>query len=292
MTHAPFTAFVAPARRRPQIWRVLLGCVVVVAVMALWGGASFGVLVWAFGMPGALDWLAGLAEPTTPAVTLLLLSTFFGMALGTIAAAKLLHGRGLASLIGPGRAALRDFGIATGVVAVFYAGSIGLWSVTATPEPNLPPGLWAMVLPVAIVLIVVQTGAEELLFRGYLMQQIAARFGIRALSYIVPSAIFGLLHLDPATMGGNAWVIVASTTLVGLIAADLTYVSGTLGAAWGLHFANNVAALTVVATKGTITGLSLYLTPYAADDLSPYLLGVDAVVLLAVWLVLRRLLRR
>lgn len=292
MSNQPFAAYVAPARRRPQIWRVLVGLVMVVVGMIAWLGILFGALALVLGTADALDWLGRLAAPVTPARALLLLSSFVGMGLGTVLAAKLVHRRRPGTLIGPGRRASRDFVISAGVVAGIYGISLAVWSGAATPEPNLPVPVWIAVLPLALLGIWVQTGAEELLFRGYLMQQVAARFGSRWLAYLLPSAIFGLLHLDPATMGTNAWPIVASTALVGLLAADLTYVTGTLGAAWGLHFANNVAALTLVATKGTITGLALYVTPYRAETLSPLVLVFDAAMLVAVWLVLRRLLRR
>lgn len=292
MIDHPFAAYTAPARHRPQIWRVLLGLVVVVVAMIAWLGIVFGSLVLMLGRAGAFDWLARIVEPVAPAATLLLLSSFIGMALGTVLAARLLHRRGPSTLIGPGGRAARDFAIAAGIVAAIYGVSLAVWSGNTPPESNLPVPVWAAFLPAAILGILIQTGAEELLFRGYLMQQVAARFASRWLAYLLPSAIFGLLHLDPATMGTNAWPIVASTMLVGLIAADLTYVTGSLGAAWGLHFANNVAALTLVATKGTITGLALYVTPYRAENLSPLVLVLDAAMLLAVWLVLRRVLRR
>ena len=292
MIDQPFAAYTAPARHRPQIWRVLAGLVVVVVTMIAWLGVVFGALALLFGTTSALDWLGRLTIPVTPAPALLLLSSFVGMGLGTVLAARLLHRRGAGTLIGPRGRATRDFAIAIGVVVAVYGISLAVWSGGAPPQPNLPPPVWLAFLPVALLGIFIQTGAEELLFRGYLMQQVAARSNSRWLAYLLPSAIFGLLHLDPATMGTNAWPIVVSTTLVGLIAADLTWVTGSLGAAWGLHFANNVAALTVVATKGTITGLALYVTPYPADSLSPLVLVIDAAMLVAIWLVLRRVLRR
>ena len=292
MTDRPFAAYMAPARHRPQIWRVLVGLVVVVLAMIVWLGIVFGCLALGLGTAGAFDWLGRMVLAVTPAATLLLLSSFVGMAMGTVFAALLLHRRGPGTLIGPRGRAVHDFATAAGVVAAIYGVSLAVWSGGAPPEPNLPVPMWLSFLPAALLGILIQTGAEELLFRGYLMQQVAARFASRWLAYLLPSVIFGLLHLDPATMGTNAWPIVASTTLVGLIAADLTFVTGSLGAAWGLHFANNVAALTLIATKGTITGLALYVTPYRAENLSPLVLVVDAAMLLAVWLVLRRVLRR
>jgi uncharacterized protein len=49
---------------------------------------------------------------------------------------------------------------------------------------------------------------------------------------------------------------VGAAATFGLIAADLTARTGSIGAAWGFHFANNTMAITILATDGTITGLS------------------------------------
>jgi hypothetical protein len=69
--------------------------------------------------------------------------------------------------------------------------------------------LWASFLPLALVGVLVQTGAEEVLFRGYLQQQLAARFASPLAWMVLPSVIFALLHYQPELMGENAWLMVA-----------------------------------------------------------------------------------
>jgi len=216
------------------------------------------------------------------------------MALAPVAAARMLHGRGPGTLFGPRGRLLRDFGRAVLVVVVLYTFSLLALSQGMPPEPNLAPRLWATLLPLSVGLVLIQTGAEELIFRGYLMQQIAARVPWRLAYLVIPSVIFGALHYDPTTAGDNAWLIALSATAFGLAAADLTYATGSLGAAWGLHFANNCAALLIVATKGTITGLALYVTPYAADDLevTSTLVVMDLAGVVVIWGLLRWWLRR
>jgi membrane protease YdiL (CAAX protease family) len=150
-----------------------------------------------------------------------------------------------------------------------------------------------MLLPLALLGVAVQTGAEELVFRGYLQQQLAARFRSPLIWMLVPSLAFGAAHYDPATSGGNLWLIVLATGAFGLAAADLTARSGSLGAAWGFHFANNVAALLVIAVKGTIPGLALFTTPYdATDPVMRGLVVIDIVTLAVAWLLVRRALSR
>ncbi|SFH09392.1 hypothetical protein SAMN04488020_106221 [Palleronia marisminoris] len=288
-----FKAFIAPARRKPALWRLALGIVLMVAVIVAWGAALLGGVYLLDGGTAVRAALRSMVTPEAPAGTLLLLATFIGMAAAPVIAARLLHGRGTASLIGPRVRAARHFGWAVALVAMVYMASLLLFGLGAPPEPNLTPDLWAKLLPLALVLVLIQTGAEELIFRGYLLQQLAARFPLRVVWLVLPAVVFGALHYDPVTAGDNALLIAGSAAAFGLAAADLTARTGSLGAAWGLHFANNVAALLIVATKGTITGLALYVTPYAADDveLTGTLIAADSAVLVAIWAILRWRLR-
>jgi len=141
----------------------------------------------------------------------------------------------------------------------------------------------------ALVALAIQTGAEELVFRGYLQQQLAARFASPVVWALLPSVGFGMLHYDPATLGANAWLVVGATGLFGLIAADLTARSGTLGMAWGLHFANNFVALALIAPLGDLSGLALFRVPFAMDDtgLMRLALAFDVAMLCTVWALAR-----
>lgn len=288
-----FDAFVAPARERPQIWRLVLGCIVLVLVALLWIVGSFAAIWLRADADTAMETVAALVQPDTPAATMLLLSTFIGMALAPWIAVRLLHRRSLASLFGPRGRVLRHFGAAVLAVTGLYAASLLLWFTGFEAVPNLSPALWLSLLPLSVPLILVQTGAEEMIFRGYLMQQIAARIPWRVAYMVAPSVLFGALHYDPTTAGANALAVAGGAGLFGLVAADLTRVTGSLGAAWGLHFANNTLAILLVSTQGTITGLSLYVTPYAADDaaLTLPLILADMAVLVAIWALLRWRLR-
>ena len=122
----------------------------------------------------------------------------------------------------------------------------------------------------------------------------AARFRSPVVWLILPALAFGAVHFDPGTAGGNVWIVVAAAALFGLAAGDLTARTGSLGAAWGFHFANNAVAILFISTKGTITGLSLMQTPYGADntDVARLLMFGDLALLLIAWALLRRLLRR
>jgi membrane protease YdiL (CAAX protease family) len=217
------------------------------------------------------------------------------MLFGGLLVARLFHKRGWAAIFGPRLLAgflpamLITFAIGFAAALVAFGGG------TITPVPNTPPTLWLTFLLPALVMLLIQTGAEEVLFRGYLQGQLAARFRSPIVWMVIPSLLFGALHVDPVSVlesgsfAPNDHLIFAATALVGLITADLTRVTGGLGAAWGLHFANNVQALLVVSLPDILSGLSLYLTPFGKDDTDvlPMLMLQDMVLLVIIWAAIR-----
>lgn len=292
MPRPAFRAFIGPATARPQLWRLLLGLIVAALIYAAVCVAVLAPAVLRQPATDAGDTLASLVEARTPGATLLLLATFAGMALGVMVAARFLHGRRPGTLIGPASRALRDFVTAVTVVGAVYAVAVLVWAWRYDSLPGLDLGTWLPLLPLAVAGLLIQTGAEEMLFRGYLVQQLAARFRSPLIWALLPGVVFGLLHFDPVTAGGNAWLAVGAATAFGLVATDLTVVTGSLGAAWGFHFANNALAVLLLATKGTITGLALRRTPYGVDaeDGSRWLILGDIGLLVVAWLILRRIL--
>lgn len=288
-----FARFIAPARRYPQAWRLLLGLVLTAVVYAL--GVAQLILLALLVTGGEFQvFLTTLTTPKTPGNVLFLLSTFLPMMIGVFTAAAVLHNRGPGTLIGPAAKVLREGGIAVAVMAVVLGLGAALFWLSYTPLPGLPFATWAVLLPLGLLGLLIQTGTEEIVFRGYLQQQLAARYKSRVIWMVAPALIFGAIHYNPAYGQGAAFYAMGAAALFGLVAADLTARSGSLGPAWGMHFANNVFAVLILATQDTIEGLALFRTPYslAEDALSPAVMVADAAMLILTWLVIRRLIRR
>jgi membrane protease YdiL (CAAX protease family) len=294
-----FEAFIAPARAYPAIWRILIATITGVAVYAL--GAA--MVLW-FGikpLSGFFPDLVGLdvytllyANGGSPGQMVIILATFIPMGLAAFAMAAW-HWRGPVSLFGIREGFLRNFIIAIAILAAANVVFVVVERVLGTSEylPNLALGDWAKHLIWALPLLFIQTTSEELVFRGYFQQQLAARFQNPIIWMILPSLLFGLGHFDDTIDLTLALLIVFATTLFGVIAADLTRVTGSLAAAMGLHFANNFVALLLVGVPGELSGLALYHAPFTMDD-TPILLNyilLDIAVLVAIWAVLRRALR-
>lgn len=291
----PHDRFIAPARAHPQLWRLLVG-LAVIAASVLAGTVVVVLSAWMMLGRGQsfTGWIETVFTPDSAIGTLIMLYCFLGFFVGPMLAARWLHRRAPHTLFGPAARTLRDFAAAFVTVGILMAASLAIWSAGYDAVPNLEPSRWLTLLPFVILALVIQTGAEELVFRGYLQQQLAARFRPVWVHVALPSVLFGLVHFDPSLPGAATATVIGAATLFGLIAADLTRATGSIGAAWGFHMANNLFALSFVATDGSITGLALYRTPYTLEAPTglDLLIFIDlAYVAIAWWLVRRVVLR-
>lgn len=285
-------AMVRFARAQPQLWRLLLGLVLVAAVSFAMTAALQVTVAELF--PGA--WLQGLADGSNPGAMLVLLGSFAFLSLGVAMAARLFHQRSFATVTGHLRPLVWQFGRVSlfllGLSAVLMA--LPPYSMGPPMTPNLPFWTWLGILPFSVAAVLVQTGSEEILFRGYIQQALAARFRSPAVWLLVPSALFALGHYLPVDAGDNALLITAWAGLFGLLMADLTARAGTLGPAMAVHFFNNAAALLLFASPTSLNGLALYLIPFDMADtgnLRPWM-AVDFALMLVSWLTARLAIRR
>ena len=292
----PFHAFVAPARHRSAWWRVLIGLVV---VGATWFGVSLAL--FALTGAGALSPL-GLAPETVmpaggsgrilpPAGVMLFLLTFAGVWLGLWIVLRLVHRRPFGTLFHPsgrprGRAVLAGAGLGLALHAVGLAVS---FAVLGAPErTGLPLWAWApWVLPV-LVGVIFQATSEELLFRGYILQQFATWSRHPLVWAVAPALGFAVLHYDGGMDAGMRTLMLTHILLAGLIMAALVWRTGGLGAAMGLHIVNNWIAIALVGIDGAGFGFELWLyPPDAMERLFAFDLCIGLALLAAIVLVRR-----
>jgi len=224
------------------------------------------------------DWLFREIETgTSPFGLLLLLAAFAPLWLGLWVTMRSLHRRSFRSLIGPDGFRLGDFFKGVMCIAAFMVTAVGIavvLDVGMVPVANLPLADWTIIMVPALFLIFVQSGAEELLFRGYMQQQLAARTGSTLIAIVLPSIIFGLGHYNPV-FGENIWLVVGILTISGLIAADATRRTGNLSFAMGLHFANNVLAILLISVEEPdFPSVSLWVDPTPLTDIAATRIGL------------------
>lgn len=287
--------FIAPARARAQIWRLIVGLVLIMAII-LGLTALFHAALLALGSEALHRDVTRLeGTGSTPAGVLALLYSFVIMIIATAAVTAQVHKRSPLTLLGPIPQLLRQFGA---TLAVLIALGIAItvlppWGYSNPVVAGVPPLTWMLLLPISLLAVLVQTSAEEILFRGYIQQQLAARFASPLIWMVAPAIIFGLLHYRPDA-GANGWLIMLWAAGFALVAADLTARAGTLGPAIALHFMSNTSALLFLSAEGTLSGLALFrLQVDMADPVAmrPYLM-IDAMVILVGWLAARLAIRR
>ncbi len=241
---------------RNRWWRYALSLIL---ILVLWfvGGSLlylapvlFGALfVLAAGGSGSdADWSALSIEELQslipqPLVFLAMFLTFLPLLAGVMLAVRLIHGRPLWSLITPRRRVnwrrvwqgFWVFGLLvaalTALEAVLYPGRYAVTFDAARFWPFLILG---------VILIPMQTTAEELLFRGYLTQGLGLLIKRPLLLAAVSGLLFTLPHLSNPELSAGFWWVAPQYFIVGFGLVMMTLADKSLELALGVHAANNL----------------------------------------------------
>ena len=252
---------------RLGLWRLLVGIALIIVGWILWTAVVMGSVV-IYKLAGGLDVTRSLAamtdlvETSSPTSVIIQLATFAGIWPSTWVAAKLLHGQSFGTLLSPeGRMRWGDFGRGLMLAAGFWVLTMafGLAVVGLPQRTDLALATWAMAFAPLAVMVFIQASAEELIFRGYILQQLAARWRNPLIWGALPAFLFGLAHYSSGSELGIGWHYVVVTLLFGLAAAALVWRTGSLAAAMGLHTGMNLFALSGVGMEGIIEGTQLFL---------------------------------
>lgn len=157
-------------------------------------------------------------------------------------------------------------------------GSAGSEPLAPAPSIDVSAALWSLFL--VILLVPFQSAAEELVFRGLLMQVIGSWVRAPWLAILLPSVVFGFSHIYDVW----GWCAVVAMALA---AGWITWRTGGLEAAVSLHIVNNLAAFGFM-----VWGVGGE-TAQTSDSGGPAFLVAEILSLgLYVWLVERSFRRR
>lgn len=93
----------------------------------------------------------------------------------------------------------------------------------------------------SLLFIPIQTAYEELLFRGYFTQGIAACSKNRWVAIIIPALLFGLMHsFNPEVKEYGFWATMPQYVIFGLLFGLMTILDDGIELAMGAHAANNI----------------------------------------------------
>lgn len=185
-------------------------------------------------------------------------------------------------------------GVSIAVFSALYILSIavgfafGLNRFVSYPEGAL------MMVPIFALLILIQTSAEEYLFRGYFQSLFYDWFASRWVWSIVPSVMFALLHYDSTTFGENNWWVLLAVFMLGMVAAELTYKTGSIIWATGLHFVNNFFVLLIINARDAPIGFGFIEGKYGPSDVVEFRNMIFAQILLfaVIYVIIYRMPRR
>lgn len=202
--------------------------------------------------------------PVRPIDTVIELAAFAIPCAVLVILVRLMHRRGFASLTGPlaqvWPVLWRSFAWVAVVLAIQEP--IYLMEEMQYIETTRPLLQWAVMIPFGMAALLIQTGTEEILYRGYMQQELAARVRSPWVWMVLPSVLFGLAHYGNGGSHNEGLLWAFWAMLLGLACADLTARVGHIGPAVGLHLANNCFALFVSATTDwPASGLALFLHP-------------------------------
>lgn len=117
-----------------------------------------------------------------------------------------------------------------------------------------------LLLPIALLLVPLQCAAEELFFRGYLMQWVTRKFNKVWLSVLFTGLLFGALHFTNPEMEalGNSAIIYYMWT--GIFLGILAVVDNGIELPLGYHFGNNLFGVVVITTDWQVFHTDALLT--------------------------------
>lgn len=237
------------ARRRRGWWTPLavagLGIAFYLAMLLIVTAIMIAV---ALSDPSFLERMSAIAENPSfdlrdPVMLVFLLGTIVLMLPSYLLASLVVNGKRL-GLVSSAAGRLRwrwmlaCGGVALAVSAVLTGLSLvipGAAGDAPAPEPN---PLWAVSLVLILLLVPLQSAAEEYVFRGYLMQAVGRWLRHPAFAILLPVPLFVLGHLYDIL--GQV-----SVGLFAVAAGWLTWRTGGLEAAIALHVVNNLTGFLV-----------------------------------------------
>ena len=250
-------------RHEFPIWKIVLGFFII-SVFYVLGSFAIGLFC---SSASFCTFSHGLGR--TPLSLLFVLFSFVPIWIGVWIAMKFIHDVPMKELFGSfgkldlqlllkGFLVMLVLGISIETILQFIPVVSGF--IYYEPNKVLILSDWVKWFLPVMLFIFVQSAAEELVFRGYLLQTIWSKSASYLYAVICPSLIFGLLHFDPQSYGANAWLYCFNTFVVGCLLCLVTLHTGNIALAFGLHWGGNTVSLLFFGIYGNLDGMALWLT--------------------------------
>ncbi|AUJ60872.1 CPBP family intramembrane glutamic endopeptidase [Bacillus velezensis] len=237
--------FVRPSEGRNSVSRYLLSLLLIVGLFFF--GSMLTVfymfLTSAFNPSLTINWdEAALSDPL--ADIYLQHIVYFIAIPGIWIAVRFIMKRRFISIITPNQSLNWKrifFGFGTYVVLMFVAGLIDfLIHPDRFTLQEFHASRFLLLLAAAVLLVPIQTSAEEFLFRGFLLQFAGKLTANAVVLTVIIGGLFGALHFgNPEMDNGALWAGIGYVT-IGMIWTFITVKTGSLEMSLGGHAANNM----------------------------------------------------
>jgi uncharacterized protein len=103
------------------------------------------------------------------------------------------------------------------------------------------------------LLMPLQTGLEEVVFRGYLLQGLALLFKNGIIPLVLTSLVFGFAHMSNPEVQRFGWqIMLPYYVLFALFMGSITLLDEGLELAFGIHFANNLVSSILISSPNSV----------------------------------------
>ena len=220
----------------------------------------------------------------SPVAYMLFLLVFPFSLLALYLGQKYLHKRSLLSLHTAAKRIRWGRGFQAFIITWLVLGTftvIGHFTGLSPIKGNFDPSRFLMYAVVSLIFIPMQSGTEEIVFRGYLNQGFAHILKNKWIAFIITSALFAAMHLSnpEALKGAEDGILLltmSSYFFFGFIACIMVWMDDGLESAIGFHAANNCFAAIFVNYEGSVLPVpSLFMsTPNTVIDVPTTLLAM------------------
>jgi membrane protease YdiL (CAAX protease family) len=151
-------------------------------------------------------------------------------------------------------------------------------------EFRFDPAAFIPLVFVAVLLIPIQSGTEEFIFRGYLAQGVAGWTKRVWAAILIPSVLFALMHAaNPEVKEHGFWMMMPSYFVFGVAFAITAVLDDGIELAIGIHAVNNtLGALLVTSKESAIQVPSLFFQQETDPVNDAVVLVVSSVIMLII----------
>jgi len=260
-----------------SFWLYIIG-VFILGVVIIIGNIPFGFLILAeAGVDAAQLTLAEQMKVLPSNTTLFLLLLPFALVFGAILLiTKSLHKLKLRELI-TSRSKVDwkrvRFGFGTVALSFIAMLVVGYFIDPESVQWNFKPKLFALLVLISVIMVPLQTSAEELFFRGYLMQGLGRIFPMRLLPFVITSTLFGLLHFTNPEVDKLGDIILITYLSTGFFLGAITLIDEGLELALGFHAGNNLFLSLFLTSDWTVFQTDSLFINMSEPNVAAYIIG-------------------